>query len=98
VDNNSTKAPVDAFVYPNMAYTRRYNNNPTYNLTVTNSGSSQQLFVYDEGLLTGIVGARGNRKTKTFRVQQGETATIRDISNAVRNSFTMPPANTSMTF
>jgi hypothetical protein len=98
VVNNATNAPVDAFTYPNMNYTKRYGATNLYTLTVTNTGSVSQLKVNEQGLLTGTVGSNGNKKTKTFlNVRQGSTITIMDEGNNLLMSFTMPGNNHSIT-
>jgi type II secretory pathway pseudopilin PulG len=98
VVNNASNAPVDAFTYPNMNYTKRYGATNLYTLTVTNSGANNQLKVNEQGLLIGLVGSEGNKKTKSFlNVRQGSTVTIMDANNNLLMTFTMPGSNYSTT-
>lgn len=92
IQNNSTDANLDAFTYPNMDYTKRYDLNPNFNLTVNNGGAHRQLF--DEGLLVGAVASKANRKLKVFSIKQGQTVKITDENGVPLSTFTMPAANT----
>jgi len=94
----STKPIVDSFIMPNFAYAKRYVAAPTvYTLTVTNT-SINTVAIYDDGVLIGTVGMRGNQRIKTFSVQSGDVVSIRDDNNAlVEPTFTMT-GNLSKTY
>jgi hypothetical protein len=90
---------IDSFIMPNFAYTKRYvTGAPTlYALTVTNS-SINTLGIYDDGVLAGTVGMRGNKRVKTFSIKSGDVVTFRDDNNnLVGAPFTMN-GNTSQNF
>ena len=76
---------------PNFPYTRRYvNGSPTlYTLTVTNT-SINTVAIYDDGILTGTVGMRGNKRAKSFSIKSGSVVSVRDDNNSlVEPAFTM---------
>ena len=83
---------------PNFAYTKRYVPAPTiYTLTVTNT-SINTVAIYDDGVLIGTAGMRGNQRIKMFSVQSGDVVSIRDDNNAlVEPTFTMT-GNLSKTY
>jgi hypothetical protein len=91
IQNTATGAAIDSFIMPNFPYTKRYvNGSPTvYTLTVTNT-SINTVAIYDDGVLAGTVGMRGNRRAKTFSIKSGDVISIRDDNNTlVEPSFTM---------
>jgi hypothetical protein len=94
----ASKPIVDSFIMPNFAYTKRYVPAPTfYTLTVTNT-SINTVAIYDDGVLIGTAGMRGNQRIKTFSVQSGDVVSIRDDNNAlVEPTFTMT-GNLSKTY
>ena len=82
---------IDSFIMPNFPYTKRYvNGSPTlFTLTVTNA-SINAVAIYDDGILTGTVGMRGNKRAKSFSVKSGDVITIRDDNNTlVEPAFAM---------
>jgi hypothetical protein len=88
---SSGKPIIDSFIMPNVAYTKRYVTGAftMYTLTVTNT-SINTVAIYDDGVLTGTVGMRGNKRVKSFSIKSGDVITIRDDNNAlVEPSFTM---------
>ena len=86
----SGKPIIDSFIMPNFAYTKRYvNGTPTmYTLTVTNT-SVNTLAIYDDGVLAGTVGMRGNKRIKVFSLKSGDIATIRDDNYSLVSTITM---------
>ena len=94
----SSKPIIDSFIMPNFAYTKRYVPAPTiYTLTVTNT-SINTVAIYDDGVLIGTAGMRGNQRIKMFSVQSGDVVSIRDDNNAlVEPTFTMT-GNLSKTY
>jgi hypothetical protein len=95
----SAKPIIDSFIMPNFAYTKRYvGGTPTYyTLTVTNT-SINTVAIYDDGVLIGTVGMRGNQRIKTFSVQSGDVVSVRDDNNALAEpTFTMT-GNLSKTY
>jgi len=56
---------------------------------VTNT-SINTVAIYDDGVLTGTVGMRGNKRAKSFSIKSGDVITIRDDNNTlVEPAFTM---------
>jgi prepilin-type N-terminal cleavage/methylation domain-containing protein len=93
-NNTGAKPVIDTFIMPYMAYTKRYNTNNSYSLTVTNGGANSIVYVYNDGLLIGTVGSKGNKRGKTFlNVKNGNTIRVTNSSNAdvnLSSPFTMP--------
>jgi len=91
-DATTASHPIlDSFIMPNFAYTKRYaTGSPTvYALTVSNT-TINTVAIYDDGVLVGTVGMRGNRRMKTFSVKSGDIVSIRDDNNSlVEPSFAM---------
>ena len=90
-DNTTATHPIiDSFIMPNFAYTKRYvTGSPTmYTLTVTNT-SVNTLAIYDDGVLAGTVGMRGNKRIKVFSLKSGDIANIRDDNNGLVSTITM---------
>ena len=74
-----------------FSYIKRYvtGSPAVYTLTVSNT-SINTLAIYDDGVLTGTVGMRGNKRSKTFSIKSGDVITIRDDNNAlVEPAFTI---------
>jgi hypothetical protein len=103
--NNSAGRIVDAFIYPFLTpvtadYVRRVNTNARYSLTVVNrnisgSASKEELSVYEEDLLVGVVSSYGSYKSKTLlNIKGGNPYTIFDKAGNLVASGTMPFANT----
>lgn len=91
IQNTLTGAIIDSFIMPNFPYTKRYvNGSPTlFTLTVTNT-SINAVAIYDDGILTGTVGMRGNKRAKSFSIKSGDVITIRDDNNTlVEPAFAM---------
>jgi len=91
IQNTLTSAVIDSFIMPNFPYNKRYvAGSPTlYTLTVTNT-SINTLAIYDDGVLTGTAGMRGNKRAKSFSIKSGDVITIRDDNNTlVEPAFTM---------
>ena len=91
-DATTASHPIlDSFIMPNFAYTKRYaTGSPTvYALTVSNT-TINTVAIYDDGVLVGTVGMRGNRRMKAFSVKSGDIVSIRDDNNSlVEPSFAM---------
>jgi hypothetical protein len=90
-----TSQTIDTFIMPYAAYTKRYAAAPvTANLTVTNGGPNNAVTVYDEGVLTGVVGRRGNQRVKVFSLTVGDTITVKNENNALLETFSLAGATT----
>jgi hypothetical protein len=98
IQDTTALAIIDSFIMPNFAYTKTYKtvppNFPTmYTLTVTNT-SVNTLAIYDNGILVGTVGMRGNKRVKQFSFPSGDTATIFDDRNVQIATRSMTIAQT----
>ncbi len=101
--NTANGAVVELFVYPYfnppVDYFRRINLNPLFTLTVINRNTSDttandQLFVYDTGVLVGVVSSHGRSKAKAIlNLRQGNPYTIFDRLGNLEASGSMPASN-----
>jgi hypothetical protein len=96
VETFLTAETIDTFIMPNVSFTKRYSSSPPtmVDLTVTNDGPSNTIAVYDDGLLAGTVGRRGNRRVKVFSIRSGNTITVRDENNVLLETFLLAGATT----
>jgi hypothetical protein len=87
---------LDTFVMPNISYSKRYSASPPVmvDLTVTNDGPQNVIAIYDEGLLAGTVGRRGNRRVKVFSLRSANTITVRDENNVLLDTFQLAGSTT----
>jgi hypothetical protein len=97
IKDNQAGTIIDSFIMPSSVhttlanYTRTYvqSSTPTfYTLTVTNT-SVNTLAIYDQGVLVGTVGMRGNKRVKAFSLQSGDTANIYDDKMSLVATRTM---------
>jgi hypothetical protein len=82
---------LDSFIMPNFTYTKRYvtGSPAVFTLTVSNT-SINTVAIYDDGVLIGAVGMRGNKRMKTFSVKSGDIVSVRDDNNSlVEPAFAM---------
>ena len=94
---------VELFVYPYfdppVDYLRRINLNPLFTLTIINrnvsdTSANDQLFVYDTGVLVGVVSSHGRAKVRAIlNLRQGNPYTIFDRLGNLEASGSMPAAN-----
>ena len=105
-NTSATGLVVDSFKYPYFQpaanYLRRVNTNAAYNLTIVNQNSQntsarRQLFVYDTGVLVGVVSSDGAFKAKTIpNFKSGNPYTVFDKLGNLLASANMPAANTTI--
>ena len=87
---------IDSFIMPNGSVTRRYNNQATCSITVANHNTNYPtMAIYDDGILIGTVGYRGNKRAKSFTVRANDVITWKDQTNTAQNATV--PASTSYT-
>ena len=81
---------------PYAAYTKRYSAGAPVmaNLIVTNDGPNNAVAVYDDGLLTGVVGRRGSQRVKVFSLAVGDTIAVRNENNALLETFSLSSTTT----
>ena len=94
---------VESFTYPYfqpaVSYLRRVNTNALFDLTIVNQNSQntsarRQLFVYDTGVLVGVVSSDGASKAKTIsNFKFGNPYTVFDKLGNQLASGSMPSAN-----
>jgi prepilin-type N-terminal cleavage/methylation domain-containing protein len=77
-----SNTPFDAFIQPNFAYTKHYQSGCSMSFT---NATYKTIAIYDDGLLIGTVGRRGNKKTKSFTVHKNEIISVKDETNTTRN-------------
>jgi prepilin-type N-terminal cleavage/methylation domain-containing protein len=100
--NASTNTIIDSFLLPNgpAGMTRRYNANATCALTFANQ-TYNAIAIYEDNLLIGTVGKRGNKRAKSFTVRAGDNLTFKDETNTPQtatgfsNPVACPPAGTA---
>ena len=88
VRDASPNTIIDSFVMPNGpsgGVTRRYNTNTTCSMTFANQ-TYNTIAIYDDGMLIGAAGKRGNKRAKSLTVRVGEVMTWKDETNTARNS------------
>jgi hypothetical protein len=87
---------VDSFIMPNGSVTRRYNSQATCSITAANHNTNYTtMAIYDDGILIGTVGYRGNKRAKSFTVRSNDVITWKDQTNTPQNATV--PAGTSYT-
>jgi prepilin-type N-terminal cleavage/methylation domain-containing protein len=79
----SVNTIIDSFIMPNGSVTRRYNTNTTCTVTIANQ-TYNAIAVYEDSLLIGTVGKRGNKRAKSFTVRSGDTLSFKDETNTAR--------------
>ena len=91
-----TSETIDTFIMPYAAYTKRYSAGAPAmaNLIVTNDGPNNAVAVYDDGLLTGVVGRRGTQRVKVFSLAVGDTIAVRNENNALLETFSLSSTTT----
>ena len=91
-----TGETIDTFLMPYAAYTKRYSAGAPAmaNLIVTNDGPNNAVAVYDDGLLTGVVGRRGTQRVKVFSLAVGDTIAVRNENNALLETFSLSSTTT----
>jgi prepilin-type N-terminal cleavage/methylation domain-containing protein len=78
---NSSNFVVDSFIQPyTTGTTRRYNAAATCTMTFANQ-TYNTVAIYDDGVLLGSVGKRGNKRAKSFTVRAGDVFTFKDQGN-----------------
>lgn len=76
---------IDSFVMPNGSVTRRYNTNTTCSVTIANQ-TYNAIAIYEDSILIGTVGKRGNKRAKSFTVRSGDVLTFKDETNTLRTA------------
>jgi hypothetical protein len=83
---NASNFVADSFIQPyTSGTTRRYNSASTCSMTFANQ-TYNNVAIYDDGVLMGTVGKRGNRRAKSFTVRAGDVLTWKNETNAAINS------------
>src|SRR5204862_4474554 len=87
VRNVTTNVIQDSFLAPNgpSGIKRRYDNQTTCSMTFANA-TYNMVAIYDDNILIGTVGKRGNKRAKTLTVGVGDVITWKDQNNTAINS------------